>query len=116
MQRKVLFIMNYDVTFIGHHNTRERYPGAPVRENTCKLLRQQFGSKFGLFGTGWPKSLKSRGSLSQRNLINAYHDSVCNLSISHFNDIEHYFSDRLLMTLACGRPVIFSSLIFTILP
>jgi spore maturation protein CgeB len=70
------------------------------------LLRKKLGDRFCLFGDGWPKSLKSKGSIDQKTLINVYHRSFSVLSVSHFNDIDHYFSDRLLMCMASGRPTI----------
>jgi len=51
-------------------------------------------------------AIKPRGSIDQPSVANVYRDSLCAISVSHFNDIGHYFSDRLLMCLACGRPVI----------
>jgi glycosyltransferase involved in cell wall biosynthesis len=59
-----------------------------------------------LYGGDWPGEFRSKGSINQRDIIGIYHDSVCNLSISHYNDLDHYFSDRLLMCMAAGRPVI----------
>ena len=51
--------------------------------------------------------MRSKGSIEQENVVkNVYHHSVCAISISHFNDISHYFSDRLLMCMASGRPTI----------
>ena len=35
-----------------------------------------------------------------------YNESICALSVSNFNNISHYFSDRLLYCLASGRPTI----------
>lgn len=96
----------YDVMFIANNNTKEGYPGRGAREKTCKLLRQAFGDRFCLHGNGWPKSIKSNGSVDQKKVGQAYHKSLCTVSVSHYNDLNHYFSDRLLMCLASGRPTI----------
>lgn len=96
----------YDCTFIGHYNPRENYPGTTVREKACEIMHREFRERFGLFGSAWPPQFCSKGSVDQRSLINIYHDSVCNVSISHYNDLNHYFSDRLLMCMASGRPTI----------
>jgi len=96
----------YDVSFIGHYNAKERYPGANERKEACSILRSTFGNRFALYGGYWAKEYGSKGSINQRHLLDVYHNSICNLSISHFNDIAHYFSDRLLMCMAAGRPVI----------
>lgn len=95
-----------DCVFIGHHNDKENYPGVHARLDACKILRKEFGNRFYLYGTRWPKELGSKGSLDQRTVSKAYYNSVCNISISHYNDVNDYFSDRLLMCLASGRPTI----------
>lgn len=96
----------WDVCFIGNNNPKEKYPGRVERELACKLMRKKFGKRFALFGNGWPRTLQSKGSIDQKTVINAYHKSFAVLSVSHFNDIDHYFSDRLLMCMASGRPTI----------
>ena len=96
----------YDISFIGNCSPRERYPGAPTRIDACKLLRGNFGMRFGLFGNGWPRDCKSSYSIDQRKVMDIYHNSLCCLSVSHYNDLNHYFSDRLLMCMASGRPTI----------
>ena len=96
----------WDCVFIANNNTKEGYPGRPEREKTCRLLRDAFGPKFALFGNGWPKSYKSMGSIDQKKAVTAYHKSLCSISVSHYNELDHYFSDRLLMCLASGRPTI----------
>lgn len=97
---------NYDALFIGHYNTKENYPGTEDRVSACRLLRARFGSRFALYGSGWPKGLKSLGSINQRHVAEEYQKSLCSISVSHYNEIEHYFSDRLLMCMASGRPCV----------
>ena len=41
-----------------------------------------------------------------RDTNEIYNNSACVVSISNFNDVSHYFSDRMLMCLASGRPTI----------
>jgi len=96
----------WDVIFIGNNNTTEGYPGRNAREMACDLLRKEFGHRFCLYGNGWPRRLQSKGSLDQKVVAQAYHNSYCLLSISHYNELNHYFSDRLLMCLASGRPTV----------
>jgi spore maturation protein CgeB len=95
-----------DAAFIAHHNAKEKYPGASTRLEACKLLRSRFRNRFFLYGGHWPRDLRSKGSLDQRKLLDVYHNSLCCISISHYNDLNHYFSDRLLMCMASGRPTI----------
>jgi spore maturation protein CgeB len=96
----------YDCVFIANVNTKENYPGRAARERVSMLLRLAFGDRFALYGHGWPKSYGSKGSLDQQQAASAYHRSMCSISVSHFNELNHYFSDRLLMCLASGRPTI----------
>ncbi len=97
---------DYDVVFVANNNLVENYPGRNTREAACQLLRNAFGKRFGLFGSNWPGHLGSNGSLDQRKVSEVYQKSVCSLSISHYNDLNHYFSDRLLMCMASGRPTV----------
>jgi len=96
----------WDAIFIANNNTKENYPGRGQREVTCRLLRQQFGNRFCLYGNGWPKTLGAKGSIDQKVVAQAYHNSYCSISVSHYNDLNHYFSDRLLMCMASGRPTV----------
>jgi spore maturation protein CgeB len=96
----------WDCCFIAHFNAKEKYPGTQERTRTCELLRNKFGNRFRLYGDGWPKRIGSKGSIDQKTLIGAYHKSRVLISVSHFNEIDHYFSDRLLMCMASGRPVV----------
>jgi spore maturation protein CgeB len=96
----------FDVVFIANNNVTENYPGQPEREKTCQILRNTFGGRFGLFGNGWPSRLQSRGGIDQKKVNEYYNKANVCLSVSHFNNISHYFSDRLLMCMASGRPTI----------
>lgn len=96
----------WDVIFIANYNTVDSYPGKKERELVCKLLHKTFGNRFALFGHGWPDEYHSRGSIDQPAVGKLYHKAFCALSVSHYNDLNHYFSDRLLMCLASGRPTI----------
>ncbi len=97
---------DYDVSFIANVNNLESYPGHAERAEACRLLRKRFGSRFGLFGHGWPSDMGSLGSIAQPTVSQIYQKSACVLSLSHYNDLSHYFSDRLLMCLASGRPTV----------
>lgn len=97
---------DFDAIFIGNHGYKDRYPGAPQREQVCSMMRDRFGDRFALFGSSWRPYLKPGPSLSQDAVCSYYHRSLCALSVNHFNDIQHYFSDRLLMCMASGRPTI----------
>lgn len=98
---------DFDVVFVANDNPNENYPGRHDRIQLIRTLRQNFGSRFGLFGSNWPADMGALYSADQRKLASeVYWKSVCCLSVSHYNDISHYFSDRLLMCLASGRPTV----------
>lgn len=99
----------FDAMFIANHNTKDKHVDAPLRAKMCEIFRKEFGGKFALHGDGWKKAnrkLKPGASLDQKNLAQYYHRSLTAISVNHYNDIDHYFSDRLLMCLASGRPTI----------
>lgn len=97
---------DFDVMFTGNYNPEENYPGTSLRMRTCQLLHNNFGGRFCLYGSRWPSNIKSRGSRDQNSLNKEYHRSFCLVCVNHYNNIKHYFSDRLLHMLASGRPVI----------
>ena len=98
---------DFDVVFVANDNPSENYPGRHDRIQLIRMLRSAFGSRFGLFGSNWQQDFGALYSADQRKLMQeVYWKSVCCLSVSHYNDISHYFSDRLLMCLASGRPTV----------
>lgn len=94
----------YDVAFVGSNYGRT-FPDSRMRSKIAERLKERYKQKTGVFGSGYRSSLKIKGcSLQDTN--NIYNDSLCVVSISNFNDVSHYFSDRMLMCLASGRPTI----------
>jgi len=95
------------VSFIAaHYKTTENFPGTQIRLEAAYKLREKFGTKFGLFGPNYPPGLKSSGFIRQSQVNDIYNNSACVLSINNFNNVNYYFSDRLLHCLASGRPTI----------
>lgn len=101
--------------FIAHYNPTEDYPGRQERINTVGALRLAFGGHLALFGDLWPEKItyknqqietKSLGGIDINVCGQAYSKSLCVISVSHFNSVSHYFSDRLLLCLASGKPTI----------
>ncbi len=98
---------HFDLSFIANDNSSENYPGRNERLQAVRILNETFGNRFAVFGDGWPPSSSYHGPVNQRRVCqDVYWKSLACLSISHFNNIDHYFSDRLLMALSSGRPVI----------
>lgn len=97
----------FDTVFLANVNPIENYPGHSERVDAVYALRKAFGNRFGLFGHGWPSDLKAIRSIDiNRAVEEVYSKSFSTISISHFNEVDHYFSDRLLMCLASGRPTV----------
>lgn len=92
----------YDISFLAN-NYGPTFPDGNLRYGAANHLKNSFGARFGLFGSGYHPPAPSCDP-SQANEI--YNQSICTLSISHFNNLSHYFSDRLLSCLASGRPTI----------
>jgi hypothetical protein len=92
----VVFIGNY------HGNT---FPGTVDRENAIRVLKQQ-GIDVGVVGSGWPTDLQPVGSCHVKQQSSIWKRAQICLSINHFNDIESYYSDRQLIAMASGTPVV----------
>lgn len=98
-------IFKYKVSFAANSYRRNLFPDSRLRYNIAKRLKEEFGDAFGLFGSGYPHAWKAR-QVDIKAVNDIYNDSACVISVSHFNNVSHYFSDRLLMCLASGRPTI----------
>jgi len=93
----------YDVSFIANAHASNLFPDAALRRKIVQRLHKEFGIRAGLFGSGHGHGI---GSVDIRKVNDIYCDSICVLSVSNFNNVPHYFSDRLLMCIASGRPTI----------
>lgn len=96
---------DYDVVFVGNCYRDSMFPDARLRTRIAAKLKEVFKNRCGIFGGGYPSSIKAN-SIGWNEANNVYNRSLCVLSVSNFNDISHYFSDRLLMCLATARPTI----------
>lgn len=98
---------DYDVSFIGNAYPHGTFADCGLRLNIISSLKKRFGARFGLFGAGYPVGqFGPTRSVSGNEVNEVYNKSRCTLSVSNYNDISHYFSDRLLTCLASGRPTI----------
>lgn len=96
----------YDLVFAGnaYNNT---FADAKKRLDLILELKKYFKEKFGIFGGGYSKEFGDGiNSIAFDDLNSLYSESRCILSISNYNDISHYFSDRLLICMSSGRPTI----------
>lgn len=92
----------YDVSFLAN-NYGYTFPDGTLRTGVVDTLRSIFGTRFGIFGSGYiPPAPVAAPHMANE----IYNNSICTLSISNFNSVSHYFSDRLLSCMASGRPTI----------
>jgi len=93
----------YDVSFIANAHASNLFPDAALRKQIVQRLKNEFGARAGMYGSGHGRGI---GTIDITKVNEVYTDSICVLSVSNFNDVPHYFSDRLLMCIASGRPTI----------
>lgn len=92
----------YDVSFLAN-NYGHTFPDGTLRTGVVDTLRSIFGERFGIFGSGYIPPAPVAAPYMANDI---YNNSLCTLSISNFNNVSHYFSDRLLSCMASGRPTI----------
>lgn len=95
--------LEYKTIFIATNYPTSNFRGYPLRLATVNHLRKIYKDDFMLYGSGWKLGERF---INQRELNDEYNKAISCISISNFNDLDHYFSDRLLMCLASGRPVV----------
>lgn len=96
-------ICEYDASFIGNaYPAQSQFADSELRSSIVMNLKGALGNKFGLFGSGYPHA--KQVAFKDTNII--YNNSICSISISNFNSVSHYFSDRLLGCVGAGRPTI----------
>jgi len=93
-----------DVVFCGNNYGRA-FPGTPDREGAILALR---AAKIdaGVVGGGWSRPFNPVGTCGVKQQHHVYRRAKVALSISHFNDIRLYYSDRQLISMASGTPVV----------
>jgi|2_EtaG_2_1085320.scaffolds.fasta_scaffold09006_4 spore maturation protein CgeB len=98
---------NQKVSFCaGHKPNYQMFPGSIERYQVANGILKKYGNKiFGLYGPGWPNNM-SRGPVTYYEQLQVYNTSEIVLSINKYNDLQKYFSDRQLVSMACGPLVI----------
>lgn len=96
--------MNYafkapEIVFCGryYHNM---FPGASQRLEMAEALVNEYGDRFGIVGSNFPRNvLGSTGVKEQRDI---YRQAKLSIGCNNFNEIELYYSDRQLCAMAAG--------------
>ena len=98
----------YDVVMVANR-IRGRLPGTALpgtwqRARLVRLLEQQYGSRFALYGSGWEGYESWLGPLAFSEQGNANRSAWVSVSWDHFPSISNYSSNRLPISLASGIP------------
>lgn len=87
-----------DVVFCGNYYG-DRFPGTKDREDAIQLLMEN-GINVGVIGGTWPEWAPSLGQCHVKDQAQVYRRCKIALAVNNFNDIERYYSDRLLIAMA----------------
>jgi hypothetical protein len=93
-----------DVVFIGHYYAN-RYPGTPERERAITALMKA-EIPVGIVGNGWPKGYPVLGNCKLKEQIHVWRKAKIGLNVNHFNDVSCYYSDRQLVSMVSGKPLV----------
>lgn len=87
----------------GHYGNA--FPGTKDRVGGIRALVAA-GLPVGVVGNGWPGGCNVVGSCHVKQQIHVWRAAKVCLNINHFNDVELYYSDRQLIAMASGKPVV----------
>jgi hypothetical protein len=93
-----------DVVFCGNYYG-ESFPGTLDRVEAIRVLKDK-GIDVGIVGSGWPREFPVLGQCTVKQQHHVWKRAKVALSINNFNDIERYYSDRQLIAMASGTPVV----------
>ena len=93
-----------EVVFIGGYY--EHFPGHKLRVDVIRRLMKE-GVDVGVVSeSGWPSDIPVVGSCHVKAQNAVYRRAKVALSINNFNDVNGYFSDRQIIAMASGTPVV----------
>ncbi len=92
-----------DVVFCG--NYYGHFPGAPEREGAVRAL-QGAGIDVGVFGVGWSPDIRVVGTCHVKQQHHVWKRAKICLNVNNFNSVERYYSDRQLIAMASGIPLV----------
>jgi hypothetical protein len=100
----------YDAVMIGSIGSRIRgMYKQPISKQRIRLARkfaQYFGSRFAVFGNGWPSGTNSAGPIPFAHQAATIQTSRMSVIWELYPDYTFYFSDRLPIALASGVPFV----------
>jgi spore maturation protein CgeB len=90
-----------EIVFFG--NNPGGFPLSKMRQDMVRSLKQRYGSRFGVYGSGWGSGTMS--ITDQHAEASMYRAAKIAINLSHF-DYPRYTSDRMLRAMGSGRMVL----------
>lgn len=81
------------------------FPGTKDRMEAILALKGA-GIDVGVVGSGWPQGIPCVGSSHVKQQSAVWRRTKVALNSNHFNDVEGYYSDRQLIAMASGTPLV----------
>lgn len=94
-----------DVVFCGSYYPNPFPQGTAERQAAIRAL-QAAKIDVGIVGRNWPKGFPVVGECHVKDQIHVWRRAKVCLNVNHFNHIERYYSDRQLIAMASGRPLV----------
>lgn len=93
-----------EVVFCGNNYGRS-FPGTKDRVLAIETLMRA-GIDVGIVGGGWAKNFPSIGMCHVKQQHHVWKRAKVALNVNNFNDIEMYYSDRQIISMASGTPLV----------
>ena len=88
-----------EIVFMG--NNCGGFPLSQYRRDMVEFLHREYGSRFGLYGSGWGGLETGNYMGDQHGEAAIYRGAKIGINLSHF-DCERYTSDRMFRMMGCG--------------
>ncbi len=83
----------------------DNFPGSRDRLEAVRALGHG-GIDIGVVGNGWPSDVPVIGKCHVKEQHHVWKRAKVALNVNNFNDIERYYSDRQLIAMASGTPLV----------
>lgn len=95
-----------EVVFIGNYYADGPWPKGTAERLEAVRALQRARLDFGVVGTGWPADVRVVGTCTVKQQHHVWKRAKVCVNVNHANDVESYYSDRLLIAMASGTPVV----------
>lgn len=94
-----------EIVFVGNFYGDAFPTGSAQRLQIIRAF-QDAKLDIGVVGNGWPSDINVVGTCHVKRQHHVYRKAKLALSINHINDVDCYYSDRQLIAMASGTPVL----------